>query len=145
MPLQGINWLKKKKKVYPMEPKKKLNVASGRTATKDYIQQELGSQFVCVCVCLSHRPYGFSFLSFLPLVLSANCFLCLLWYMFVLWLLSLCVPGSSNQSRLSSVLNPNFLRGKETGPLGVRYPPLTLSAREAHVPPPRWWATHWLV
>ena len=37
MPLQGINWLKKKKKVYPMEPKKKLNVASGRTATKDYI------------------------------------------------------------------------------------------------------------
>lgn len=37
MPLQGINWLKKKKKekVYLMEPKKKLTVASGWTATKD--------------------------------------------------------------------------------------------------------------
>lgn len=89
---------------------------------------------MCVCVSLSQAIWFF-ISEFLPLVLSANCFLCLLWYMFVLWLLSLCVPGSSNQSRLSSVLNPNFLRGKETGPLGVRYLPLTLSAREAHVPP----------
>lgn len=53
--------------------------------------------------------------------------------MVALHIRNLHIPGSSNQSRLSSVLNPTFPREYETGPFWVRCPPLVQSAREGPV------------
>lgn len=71
-----------------------------------------------VCVCLSQAIWFFISGYVFHFFLSADCLLCLFRHTAALHFLSLCIPGSSNQSRLSSVLNPTFPRENDWLVLG---------------------------